>query len=58
MVYMTGSYARMRFNSPLNGYLYAFRFGVHNFFEWFFVVWLSNIDGQDYPSNVYCILKH
>jgi hypothetical protein len=48
--YMTGSYSRMRFNSPLNGYLYAFRIGVQKYFISFFLC--SHIDNT-IPFNVY-----
>jgi hypothetical protein len=52
---MTGSYSRMRFNSPLNGYLYAFRIGVQKYFLSYFLC--SHIDNT-IPFNVYFYISN
>jgi hypothetical protein len=51
---MTGSYSRMLFNSPLNGYLYAFRIGVQKYFLSFFVFTYR----QHIPFNVYFYISN
>jgi hypothetical protein len=53
--YMAGSYSRMRFNSPLNGYLYAFRIGVQKYFLSYFLC--SHIDNT-IPFNVYFYISN
>lgn len=57
MVYMTGSYARMRFNSPMNGYLdcIPFRRAYNLLLLSSFCCVAFNIDGGDYPSMFTCI---
>jgi hypothetical protein len=50
---MTGSYSRMLFNSPLNGYLYAFRIGVQKYFLFL----CSHIDNT-IPFNVYFYISN